>query len=277
MQKIDLNLSGNPFRNNVVLWIGFGTATAVLFGFTLFSVTTYVEYGSRLTELRNTVGNFEHRRLDLETRGTGALKAIKQIDIDALELQAEMANMVIDRKAFSWTKLFNSIEDVLPQRVRMTSVRPIFNAARAGEDPTSRAARAGMPVAIEGVAATYLEFTELERALQDDGHFGRVLPQRLSKTESNEILFQISFDYYAAGDATVVADEPESGEATIAGTAADETHEAGVDEPVRDGAAIETTADGEADELDGPSRARDGTPPADVEPPAGADGTGGDA
>jgi hypothetical protein len=139
-------------------------------------------------------------------RGGRALTAIRTIDIDALELQTAMANQVIDRKAFSWTKLFNSIERMQPYQVRMTSVRPIFNAVRPGAGPAAAGITESMPVGIEGTSKNYLEFTELERALQEDPHFGRVLPLRLTKTDNNEILFQITFDYYP----NAIAVEPEA-------------------------------------------------------------------
>jgi hypothetical protein len=259
MQKLDLNLSGNPFRNNVLLWVGYGTAIAVLLVFSLSSVTTYFDYRSRLADLRDTVGNFESRRLSLQTRGVRALTAIRAIDIEALELQARMANRVIERKAFSWTKLFNSIERMQPNQIRMTSVRPIFSAVRLGASSAAGGVAQGMPVGIEGLSKTFLEFTELERALQEDPHFGRVLPLRLSKTDDNEILFQVTFDYYP--DATPV--EPEA--------AAEAPEEQAI--AVVEGPAPDPAADGEA-ATEGPdaAAANDETQPGapDVTPsPAG--------
>jgi len=88
MQKLDLNLSSNPFRNNVLLWVGFGAATVGLLAFTAFSALTFFDYRARVADLRDRVGNFETRRADLENRGVRALRDIRRIDVDSLELHA---------------------------------------------------------------------------------------------------------------------------------------------------------------------------------------------
>ena len=78
MQRLDLNLASNPFRNNSVLWTGYGTATVLLVLFTVWNVNTFVDYRARLLELRDTVGTFQTQRLELETRGKLALDGIRR-------------------------------------------------------------------------------------------------------------------------------------------------------------------------------------------------------
>jgi hypothetical protein len=211
MQRLDLNLASNPFRNNVLLWLSYGTATLLVLTFTVWNTLTYVDYAGRLAELRDTVGNFENRRVDLETRERRALRGIDSIDIEALELQAAKANHVIARKAFSWTRLFNSLESLQPYQVRMNGVRPIFGDTELGES-ADEGEVGMMSVAIEGTARDIYVFTELEQALQEDPQFGRVLPQRLNRTDTGEILFQLRFLYYpeaAPGTAVAVESQPE--------------------------------------------------------------------
>jgi hypothetical protein len=277
MQKLDLNLAANPFRNNVLLWIGYGSATAALLLFSVFSIHGYFHYRAQVEELRDRVGNFENRRLDLETRGRRALKAIRDFDIGSLEVQASMANQVIDRKAFSWTRLFNSIEQIQPYKVRMTSVRPVFTGPRGTEEELGTGS--GVPVALEGIAKDWIEFTELERALQDDPHFGRVLPIRLTKTDNNEILFQVRFHYYPAGDASADEELALSEEELLAeietGTIEELATESADEEPPPDEIDSDLPEEG-AEPVDGvPDAAADdqqaaGQPPA-VEPSRPAD------
>ena len=75
----------------------------------------------------------------------------------------------------------------------------------------------GFPVTVRRIWSKDLEpseFTDLERSLQADPHFGRVEPMRLTTTDNEEILFQLRFDYYAEVDAVEEqeAEPPETGE-----------------------------------------------------------------
>jgi len=206
MQRLDLNLASNPFRNNMLLWIGYSVATVLLITFSIWNVRSYVEYRGKLLELRDTVGTFETQRLDLDTRAIRAQEGIEDFDLDALEVQAAKANEVIEWKAFSWTRLFNELERIQPHQVKMSTVRPIFNASqRTGN--VEELQTGSMPVAIEGTARRVADFLALEHALQDDTHFGRVEPDRITKANNGEIVFQLRFLYYPAEGEAAPEDE----------------------------------------------------------------------
>ena len=227
MQALDLNLAHNPFRNNTLLWAGYGGATALLLAFSIWNGTTYTEHRARLRELRDTAGSFESQRLDLETRGKRALDGIRRFDVKALELQAAKANEIIEWKAFSWTRLFNTLERVQPNRIRMSSVRPIFSVTRSAAE-RERAEETGLPVALEGVASDLAAFTALERAMQDDPSFRRVEPDRLARTDGGEIVFQMHAWYRSSEEEALDA---QAAEDTVArqGQSADEP--AGAEDP----------------------------------------------
>lgn len=217
MQRLDLNLASNPFRNNTLLWVGYGSAVSVLVVLSIWNVNTFVDYRARLLELRDTVGTFQTQRLELETRGRRALDGIRGFDIESLEIKTDKANEVIAWKAFSWTRLFNTLERVLPYQVRMNSVRPIFNPTGGRQDQSEIQAGA-MPVAIEGTARSFDDLAELQRAFHADAQIGRVEPERVDKTESGEFVFQLRFMYAPVegvedadeGAAEVVSEEPEA-------------------------------------------------------------------
>ena len=194
MQRLDLNLASNPFRNNTLLWAGYGMATVLLVLFSLWNVNTFADYRARLLELRDTVGTFQTQRLELETRGKRALDGIRRFDVESLELMTAEANDVIEWKAFSWTRLFNVLERVLPNQVRMNSVRPIFNPTGRTQDGEEDQTGA-MPVAIDGTARTFDDLAELQRVFQADARIGRVEPERLDKTDGGEFVFQLRFMY----------------------------------------------------------------------------------
>jgi len=281
MQAVDLNLASNPFRNNTLLWLGYITATLLLAAFSIWNAWTFVDHRARLRELRDTVGTFESQRLELETRAKRALDGIRRFDVGSLELQAAKANEVIEWKAFSWTRLFNALEKVQPHQVRMIGVRPIFSVSEGAADEEATGG-AGMPVALEGVARSYDDFAALERALHEDPTFGRVEPDRLTRAENGEIVFQMHVWYLFADEA-----EARAGMAEAADAAPGEARAPAADEapdPALAGEGIEQSAlrevgepwaagqVGEAGEVQSATqRALDGAPapPAETGPEGG--------
>jgi hypothetical protein len=235
MQRLDLNLASNPFRNNTLLWVGYGTATLLLVVFSVWNVNTFVDYRSRLLALRDTVGTFQTQRLELETRGKRALNGIRRFDVESLELRTDKANEVIEWKAFSWTRLFNVLERVLPNQVRMNSVRPIFSPTARGQDQGEIQAGA-MPVAIEGTARSFDDLAELQRAFHADAQIGRVEPRRLDKTDKGEFAFQLRFMYVPSEDEPKAGDSstPDAEAGDGSGLVASDEVAPEVDEPSED-------------------------------------------
>jgi len=89
------------------------------------------------------------------------------INLGDLSTQAAKANAVIDAKAFSWTRLFNQLEGVMPYDVRMVSVRPQFAFGRRGRRQSEGVPEGAVPVAVEGVARNMRALWDFERNLFD--------------------------------------------------------------------------------------------------------------
>jgi type IV pilus assembly protein PilN len=199
MQTLDLNLASRPFRNNVLLWSGHSAAAALLLGFTIWNVHAYFDYGERLDNLRQSVDTIDRQMERLELRSRRATDSAAKYDVKYLSLQSSRANEVIERRALSWTRLFNQLEKVQPYGVRMASIRPVYMGdadRRTGgkEDPSLQGS---VPVSVEGTSQNLEQFLEFERALLGDPHFARVEPERSSLTRNaSEVLFELRFLYY---------------------------------------------------------------------------------
>ncbi len=195
MQWLDVNLATSPARNTTLVWSLHSVAALVLAVATWANVSTYREQHARGRELAGQVGSFAKQQRDLETRAGRARAAIQNFDVPALHLQAAKANQIIDWKAFSWTKLFNMMEKIQPGGVRMNSVRPVFYGAGDSDSRSSGADGSGVPVSVEGTARSLDDIGELQQRLLDDPRFAFVLPERLARADSGEILFQLRFHY----------------------------------------------------------------------------------
>lgn len=200
MQHLDLNLATRPFRNNVLLWVGYSVGAALVLGFTIWNVHAYFDYGTRLENLRQSVGTIDRKMESLDLRSKRALGGASKFDLKYLSVQSVLANEVIERRALSWTRLFNQLEKVQPYGVRMASIRPVYLSAsdrRSGSGKEDPSLVGSVPVSVEGTAQNLEQFLEFERALLGDAHFARVEPERSSLTRNgSEVLFELRFLYY---------------------------------------------------------------------------------
>lgn len=196
---LDLNLATRPFRNNTMLWVTYGLAAGAVTAFTAWNLDSYLEHARRLAEGRGALEAAIRRNEDLDRRGKEAQRGIDGIDVKALRTQTEKANDVIERRALSWTRLFNVMERVQPYEVRLTSIRPVYLSRESLQTERGRLPDGAIPVSVEGAAQSIEAFLEFERSLILDGHFSRVEPERTELTKQGELVFEIRFLYFAAG------------------------------------------------------------------------------
>jgi Tfp pilus assembly protein PilN len=193
---LDLNLSTRPFRNNTLPWLGLLLGVTVLGLMTWWNVTTYLSYNEQYRALREELGSYDSQMANLGMRENRAEMGIRQHDTGLLQIQADRANDVIQLKAFSWTRLFNRLEKVLPYEVKMSTVRPMFRLGTRRSE-TAAAEEAGIPIQVEGIAKTLDAFHDFQRNLLDDPYFDRIAPEQRSRMQgSEEQLFKIRFHYY---------------------------------------------------------------------------------
>lgn len=125
------NLATRPFYNLRAVRIVLGLCGVILLGAVLFNAVSLFSLGISQDSLgtRASEAESEAARLRLEAQGM-----LAQVDTQELELVASAAreaNAIIDRRAFSWSALFEEFEATLPVDVRITAVQPRLE--RAGE------------------------------------------------------------------------------------------------------------------------------------------------
>jgi len=196
MNPLDLNLASRPIRNNTLLWVAHAAIAVVILGGTSWNVTAYVRHGRDLQVLNAERDSFESRMSDLQRRENAARRGIAKHDLNDLNLRASKASDVIERKALSWTRLFNRMEEVLPYEVRMVTIRPVFSFGRREQQGRDTHPAGSIPVSVEGTAKTLEAFFEFERALIHDPHFNQIEPHRFHRGEASEVVFEMRFLYF---------------------------------------------------------------------------------
>ncbi len=137
-----------------------------------------------------------------------------------MQTAAREANVLIDRRAFSWTALLNQFQLTLPPDVRIASVSP--NVDDDGRDERARSA---------AFARRVEDLTEFIDALETTGHFTECARGRTQAVEEDGTWRAELQGYYgvpAAGAATAPRPSSEAGKETPANVSAASTAAGGV-------------------------------------------------
>jgi Tfp pilus assembly protein PilN len=113
-----LNLASKPFRNRVLPWtvavlVAFMSIVALVF-ITQSTLKTYNSIAATqrdVNELKKQLDSLKKQEKDVETALTPEQK-----------YQLKYAHGLVDRKRFSWSRLFSDLEASLPGEVRVTKI-----------------------------------------------------------------------------------------------------------------------------------------------------------
>jgi len=197
MKALELNVASRPFRNNTPIWTALGALLAVVLAFSAWNARTAMTATRKLEALQADLGSVERQLGELDRREDSAIQGIRVFDAKIMKFQSDKANDIILRRGLSWTRLFNTLEKVVPYEVRMIAVRPMYGSSRTAAGGTRSDLFEGtVPIDVEGIAQSFESFLEFERSLIVDPHFAGVEPI-LSETQagSTEIKFQVRFLY----------------------------------------------------------------------------------
>jgi Tfp pilus assembly protein PilN len=121
---IRTNLSTRPFYNERAVHFWLGLLAVVVAIVTLVNMSSVFYYSRSDSEYETAASRDEARAADLRAAAAKLRASVNTAEIQAASAQAEQANALIDRRTFSWTELFNRLQDTLPGDVRITSIRP---------------------------------------------------------------------------------------------------------------------------------------------------------
>lgn len=177
------NLSTRPFYNERLVRIVLLLATAVVAALTLFNVEEVLRLRSRDADVRASAAQDEAGAARLRAEAGRIRQSINREQLAAVQAAAQEANQLIDRRAFSWTELFNQFERTLPPEVRIASVTPQI-------DQQGR-----MLVAVAVVSRRVEDLDTFIEALEKTGAFHEVL-WRQEEAQDDGTLRSVIQGYY---------------------------------------------------------------------------------
>jgi Tfp pilus assembly protein PilN len=169
-----LNLASNPFRNRALPW----TVTAVI---TLASIVALLVI-AKSTVQTNAEGQAAQRDVaDLQKKTAGLNQRAEEINVALTPEQRrtlKSAHTLVDRKRFSWSRLFADLEAALPGTVRVARIA--VKEVRAQDDRTV----ANLELTLVSKNPTII--TQLIEDMQREGIFQAQLTSQNAKRGKGE-------------------------------------------------------------------------------------------
>jgi type IV pilus assembly protein PilN len=125
--RLDINLATRPYEDAREFWGRWGVGVGVLGLATLlllgFAVQGWIRAGRDRQEIRQLQRQIAER--DAER---GRAQAFLDLSVNrSTRDQSQFLNGLIQRKAFSWTRVFEDLERVMPSNLHVVSLRPEIN------------------------------------------------------------------------------------------------------------------------------------------------------
>jgi hypothetical protein len=211
-----VNLSTRPFYNERLVRVVLGLVSLLVLGLTAFNVIQVMRLTSRDSEVRSQADAAEADAARLRSEARVIRQTINREQLAAVQAAAREANQLIDRRAFSWTDLFNRFEATLPGDVRIASVTPQL-------DQQGR-----LMVAVTVISRRVEELDGFIEALEKTGAFQEVL-SRQEEAQEDGTLRSVIQGYYRP--ATAPPAQPPERSAAGASAAAAAVPPARAEEP----------------------------------------------
>jgi Tfp pilus assembly protein PilN len=192
-----VNLSSRPFRNRRLFWLAILLIFAVssLVGFS--TLETISELDSEIASLEPRVKKKEEEAKKLET----SINTVPALTPEQT-LSMLAARDLIERKAFSWSQLFNEIERLIPPTVRMRKIAlsgiEEKQSAESGSVMTvsNSAAPKSVSLTFDVTGKNYTEVVKMMETFNTSGHF-YVTPAKQNNLEgTEEVEFELRVVYY---------------------------------------------------------------------------------
>jgi type IV pilus assembly protein PilN len=122
--RLNINLASQPYEDARQFWMRWGTGLAVASIVTLALLAVTISGWrsarfdhSKIAQLKSDIGQRDMKRQEAET-------FLNQPENRTTRDQSQFLNQLIERKSFSWTRVLEDLERVMPPRVHLVSIHP---------------------------------------------------------------------------------------------------------------------------------------------------------
>lgn len=122
--RLDLNLATQPYEDARQFWMRWGTAAGALGLLTLVLLTLVITGFFNARRDRNAIAEKRSLIAERDQIRTQAQQFLNRPENRTTRDQSQFLNELIERKAFSWTRVLESLEKVMPPRVHVVAISP---------------------------------------------------------------------------------------------------------------------------------------------------------
>jgi type IV pilus assembly protein PilN len=122
--RIDINLASRPYEDSRQFWTYWATGLGLLALVTalliFMAATGYVRAGhdrQELDKLQSQIAAYDREKAEAEA-------VLNQPQNRELREQSQFLNQLFERKSFSWTRVFEDLEQVMPAHLHVISIHP---------------------------------------------------------------------------------------------------------------------------------------------------------
>jgi type IV pilus assembly protein PilN len=122
--RLDINLASQPYEDARQFWMRWGTAVGAVALLTLILLTLDITGWVNARRDRAAIADTNAMIADRDRIRTEAEKRLNLPENRTTRDQSQFLNELIERKAFSWTKVLENLEKIMPPRVHLISISP---------------------------------------------------------------------------------------------------------------------------------------------------------
>ena len=122
--RLDINLASQPYEDARQFWMRWGAAVGALGLLTLVLLTLDVTGWVNARRDRAAIADKETMIAERDRLRANAEEFLNRQENRNTRDKSQFLNELIERKAFSWTRVLESLEKVMPPRVHLISISP---------------------------------------------------------------------------------------------------------------------------------------------------------
>jgi hypothetical protein len=157
--RFDFNLATHPYEDPRHFWLRWGGALGALIILTLILAYSALAGWYTAAHDRRLIREREQQIADREREAHNAQALLNRPENRTIRDRSQFLNDAFERKAFSWTKVFEDLEQVMPARLHVVSIHPEMSP----DQP--------MTLSLVVAGESWERANELVRNMEDSRHF----------------------------------------------------------------------------------------------------------
>src|SRR5271166_1577740 len=125
--RLDINLATRPYEDAREFWTRWGLGVGVLALLTLFLLGLAVSDWRKAGRDRHDIAQLQKQIAERDAERAQAQAFLDLTVNRSTRDQSQFLNGLIQRKSFSWTRVFEDLEQVMPPNLHVVSLRPELN------------------------------------------------------------------------------------------------------------------------------------------------------